>query len=157
AGAFLERAASLTGDPRKRSRWALEAAAAKELAGEPESALALLASAAAGPLDDFDAAMRERLHGRILLDLNPSAHALPHLLHAAGRLEPIDAGLARDTHLEALRAALNAGRSGPGTRDAARAARAAPPRPGRPRARDLLLDGLAVRFTDGYVASAPAL
>jgi DNA-binding CsgD family transcriptional regulator len=157
AGAFLERAASLTADPRQRSQWALEAAAAKELAGEPKSALTLLGSAAAGPLDELDGAMRERLHGRILLDLSRSAEALPHLVEAARRLEPIDAGLARDTHLEALRAALYAGRFGPGTRDAASAARAAPPRPGRPHAGDLLLDGLAVRFTDGYAASAPAL
>jgi DNA-binding CsgD family transcriptional regulator len=157
AGAFLERAASLTADPRQRSRWALEAAAAKELAGEPRSALTLLASAAAGPLDELDGAMRERLHGRILLDLSRSAEALPHLVDAARRLEPIDAGLARDTHLEALRAALYAGRFGPGTRDVASAARAAPPRPGRPHAGDLLLDGLAARFTDGYAASAPAL
>jgi DNA-binding CsgD family transcriptional regulator len=157
AGAFLERAASLTADLRQRSRWALEAAAAKELAGDPRSALTLLASAAAGPLGELDGAMRERLHGRILLDLSRSTEALPHLVDAAQRLEPIDAGLARDTHLEALRAALYAGRLGPGTLDAAKAARAAPPRPGRPHAGDLLLDGLAVRFTEGYAASAPAL
>jgi DNA-binding CsgD family transcriptional regulator len=157
AGAFLERAASLTADQRQRSRWALEAAAAKQLAGEPKSALTLLASAAAGPLDELDGARRERLHGRILLDLARSAEALPHLVDAARRLEPIDAGLARDTHLEALRAALYAGRFGPGTLDAANAARAAPPRLGRAHAGDLLLDGLAVRFTDGYAASAPAL
>jgi DNA-binding CsgD family transcriptional regulator len=119
--------------------------------------LTLLASAAAGPLGELEAAMRERLHGRILLDLSRSAEALPHLVDAARRLEPIDAGLARDTHLEALRAALYAGRFGPGTLDAAKAARAAPPRPGRPHAGDLLLDGLAVRFTEGYATSAPAL
>ena len=38
--------------------------------------------------------------------------------------------------------------------DVAEAARAAPPGPEPPRAIDLLLDGLAVRFTDGYVAGA---
>jgi DNA-binding CsgD family transcriptional regulator len=42
-------------------------------------------------------------------------------------------------------------------REAAQAARNAPPTPGEPRAVDVLLDGLALRFTEGYVASAPSL
>ena len=157
AGAFLERAATLTADPGRRARRALEAAATKQLAGEPQSALSLLASARAGPLNEVDRAMLQRLNGQILLDLRRAADALPLLIDAATRFEPIDPGLARDTYLEALRAASVAGRLGPGPRDAAQAARTAPPRTGRPRPKDLLLDGLAVRFTDGYAASAPAL
>jgi len=157
AGAFLERAAALTPDVGRRAQRALEAAATKQLAGEPQSAEALLATAAAGPLDEVERAMLKRLHGQVLLDLRRAAEALPHLIEAARRLEPIDPGLARDTHLEAVRAAIYAARLGPGVRDAAEAARAAPPRPGRPRPGDLLLDALAVRFTDGYVASVPAL
>ncbi len=157
AAAFLERAAALTADPRRRAQRALEAAANKLLAGDPQSALTLLAMATAGPLDEVDRAMLQRLHGQIFLDLRRAAEALPHLVGAARRLEPIDPGLARDTHLEAVRAASVAARLGPGMLDAARAARSAPPRPGGPRPVDLLLDGLAVRFTDGYAASAPAL
>ena len=157
AAAFLDRAAALTADPGRRARRALEAAANKLLAGDPRGAEALLATAAAGPLDEVDRAMLQRLHGQILLDLRRAAEALPHLVGAARRLEPIDPGLARDTHLEAVRAASVAARLGPGMLDAARAARTAPPRPGGPRPVDLLLDGLAVRFTDGYAASAPAL
>ena len=42
-------------------------------------------------------------------------------------------------------------------RDAAEAARAAPPGPRPPRAIDLLLDGLATRFTEGYAAGVPPL
>jgi DNA-binding CsgD family transcriptional regulator len=157
AGAFLERAATLTASPGRRARVALEAAATKQLAGEPQSALSLLATARAGPLDEHDRAVLRRLNGQILLDLRRAANALPLLIDAATRFEPIDPGLARDTYLEALRAASVAGRLGPGPRDAAQAARTAPPRTGRPRPSDLLLDGLAVRFTDGYAASAPAL
>ena len=157
SAAFLERAAALTADPARGARRALEAAAAKQLAGDPRSALTLLAIAGAGPLDDFDRSSLRRLHGQILLDLRRAAEALPQLLDAAQRLGPIDPGLARDTHMEALRAASVAGRLGPGTLDAATAARSAPPRPGEQRPVDLLLDGLAVRFTDGYAASAPAL
>jgi DNA-binding CsgD family transcriptional regulator len=157
AGAFLERAATLTANPGRRARVALEAAATKQLAGEPQSALSLLATARAGPLDEVDRAMLWRLNGQILLDLRRAADALPLLIDAATRFEPIDPVLARDTYLEALRAASVAGRLGPGPRDAAQAARTAPPRTGRPRPVDLLVDGLAVRFTDGYAASAPAL
>jgi hypothetical protein len=44
-----------------------------------------------------------------------------------------------------------------GVREAAKAARAAPPWPGPPRAVDVLLDALALRLTEGYAAAAPAL
>jgi DNA-binding CsgD family transcriptional regulator len=157
AGAFLERAATLTADPGRRARRALRAAATKQLAGEPQSALSLLTTARAGPLDEVDRAMLRRLNGQILLDLRRAADALPLLIDAATRFEPIDPSLARDTYLEALRAASVAGRLGPGPRGAAQAARSAPPPAERSRPLDLLLDGLAVRFTDGYAASAPAL
>ena len=57
--------------------------------------------------------------------------AVPLLLDAARRLESLDPGLARETYLEALRAASVAGRLGGGMLTAATAARDAPPRPGR--------------------------
>ena len=47
--------------------------------------------------------------------------------------------------------------SASGMRDAATAARTAPAAPGPQRASDVLLDGLAVRFTDGIRAGAPIL
>src|SRR4030095_1768316 len=49
------------------------------------------------------------------------------------------------------------GRLGPGMTEVARAALQAPRAPGRPRAVDRLVDGLALRFTRGYAASAPVL
>ena len=55
AAAFLERAAALTPDPAHRARRALAAAQAKHQAGAPDAALALLASAEAGPLDELAA------------------------------------------------------------------------------------------------------
>src|SRR6185369_3645498 len=58
---------------------------------------------------------------------------------------------------EALRAASVAGRLGSGMRAAAAAARRASAGPVEPRAIDQLLDGLAIRFTDGYAASAEHL
>lgn len=157
AAAFLERAAALTPEPRRRARRTLAAARAKRLAGLPHAASALLATAATGPLDELDAAMLQRLRGQIALDLSRGGEAAPLLLDAAKRLESLDAALARETHLEALWAASVAGRLGGGVLNAAEAARAAPPAPEPPRATDLLVDGLAARFTEGYAAGAPIL
>jgi DNA-binding CsgD family transcriptional regulator len=81
------------------------------------------------------------------------------LLDAARRLEPLDAAMARETHLEAMAAAMFAGRlgDGPSVREAAESARAGPAAPQPPRAVDLLVDGLAMRFTEGYGAAVPPL
>ncbi len=81
------------------------------------------------------------------------------MFEAATRLEPLDAALARETHLDALGAAIFAGRlgRGAGVVEMAKAARAAPPPPHPPGAVDLLLDGLACRFTEGYVAAVDPL
>jgi DNA-binding CsgD family transcriptional regulator len=81
------------------------------------------------------------------------------LLEAAKRLEALDAPLARETYLEALGAAIFAGRLGGrcGVREVAAAARAAPPGPEPRDPIDLLLDGAAIRFTEGYEAGVPAL
>jgi DNA-binding CsgD family transcriptional regulator len=157
AAAFLQRAAALTLDPAKRARRALSAAEAKQLAGAPQEALTLLSSAADGPLGELDRAMLQRLHGQIALDLRRAADAVPLLLDAARRLTALDPDLARRTYLEALRAASVAGRLGSGTLAAAKAARNAPPPAGPPGSSDLLLDGLAIRFTDGYAPSAAPL
>ncbi|MEA2169475.1 MAG: hypothetical protein QOF76_2775, partial [Solirubrobacteraceae bacterium] len=157
AAAFLQRAAALTLDPGARARRALEAAAAKQLAGAPEEALSLLSAADDGPLDELSCAMRQRLRGQIALDLRRGGDAVPMLLDAAARLESLDPALARETYVEAFRAASVAGRLGGGMLAPAKAARSAPPQPGPPRAIDLLLDGLALRFTEGYAESAEAL
>jgi DNA-binding CsgD family transcriptional regulator len=157
AAAFLERAAALTPDRGRRAQRSLAAAQAKYLAGSPQAAMTLLESAAAAPMDEPEVAMAQRLRGRIALHVSRSGEGAPLLLDAAHRLESLDPGLARETHLEALHAAAVAGRLGVGMRDAATAARTAPAAPGRPRASDVLLDGLAIRFTDGIRAGAPIL
>ena len=159
AAAFLERAAMLTPEPGGRTRRGLAAARAKRDAGAPEAALGLLIAAEAGPLDGLQAAQVEHLRGQIALVQRRGSDAARLLLSAARRLEPLNAPLARETHLEALGTAVWAGDlDNPGVlRTAAEAARAAPPGPDPPRAVDVLLDGLAVRLTDGYAAAAPTL
>src|SRR5918996_3073170 len=96
AAAFLERAAVLTPDPRRRAQRSLGAARRKRLAGLPEAAAALLASAEQGPLDDLERALSLRLRGQIAWDLNRGDEGLSLLLDAAQRLEPLDVGLARE-------------------------------------------------------------
>jgi hypothetical protein len=157
AAAFLERAAGLTVDPARRARRALAAARSKHQAGAPEAALALLANARAGPLDELQRAQGELLRAQITFTSSRGSDAPPLLLRAAKQLEPLDVALARDTYLEALMAAQFAGRFASGAaREVAEAARAAPAPPS-PRAPDLLLDGLAVMLTEGRSAAAPVL
>lgn len=63
--AFLERAAALTLDPARRAERALAAAAAKFRAGAPDTALQLLSTAEAGPLDAPGRARADALRARL--------------------------------------------------------------------------------------------
>ncbi|HKE72300.1 MAG TPA: AAA family ATPase [Acidimicrobiales bacterium] len=157
--AFLERATELTPDPRGRAQRALAAARAKLDAAAPDEASDLLTTAEACPLDELQEAQLVRLHARIVFARTRGSDAPPLLLAAARRLEPLDAGLARETHLDALGAAIFAGRlaEGPGVGQVAQAARRAPAGPAEAQTMDLLLDGVTTRFTDGYVAAVPPL
>jgi DNA-binding CsgD family transcriptional regulator len=159
AAAFLERAAELTPDPGLRGRRALAAAQAKLESGAPEAAQLLLSSAERGPLDELQHARLTRLRAEIIFALRRGTDAPPLLLDAAKRLEPLDSVMARETYLEALGAAIFAGRlSGPvGPREAAAAASGAPPGPQPPRPSDVLLDGLATQLTEGYLAGVGPL
>jgi DNA-binding CsgD family transcriptional regulator len=152
AAAFLERASALSPDPAKRARRALRAAEAKQLAGAPGAASTLLAVAIDGPLDEFESASAQRLKGQIALDLRHGGEATPLLLEAASRLEAFDPKGARTTYLAALFAACFV--SEETLRRAAEAARNAPRAGIPPSPDDLMLDGLAIRFTDGYAAGA---
>jgi DNA-binding CsgD family transcriptional regulator len=159
AAAFLERAAMLTVEPAHRAQRALAAAQAKHQAGAPDAALELLAGAKAGPLDELGCARVELLDAQIAFAVRRGRDAPPLLLKAAQHLEPLDRNLARDTYLDAFAAATFAGRlaSGGGLPEVAQGALAAPPSPQPPLAADLLLDGLALRTTQGYAAGAPVL
>jgi DNA-binding CsgD family transcriptional regulator len=158
AAAFLERSAALTPGPDRRAERALAAAQATFQAGVLDSALALLAAAEAGPLDELRAAQAGLLRGQVAFAANWGSDAPPLLLKAARRLERLDPALARETYLDALAAAMFAARVTPGGPQAvALAARAAPPPPQPARAADLLLDGLARLISEGYAAGVPSL
>jgi DNA-binding CsgD family transcriptional regulator len=158
SAAFLERSSELTVDAARRARRTLAAAEATQQAGALDDALRLVAGAEAGPLDGIERAQAEVLRARIVAaDRGRDAPAL--LLSAAQRLEPLDVQLARRVYLDALTAALFAGRFAgvPDSMHVAIAARAAPPPSGAPQPEDLLLDGLASLIADGSTAGTPIL
>ncbi|MFB4307280.1 AAA family ATPase [Actinomadura sp. GTD37] len=159
AAAFLERAAALTPDPPRRARRALAAALAKFQVGAFDAAHNLVAVAEAGPLDELQHARADLLRARLAFMASRGDDAPPLLMKAAERLGPVDAALSRATYLEALNAAMFAGRLARPGGDAPHVARAALalPRPASPSASDLLLDGFATYFTEGFAAGLPIL
>ena len=165
AAAFLERATALTSDPALRSARAVAAAQAKRDAAAPAAAYELLAIAELGQLSDLQQAQVARLRAQMEFarsrggDTGAARLVEPaaQLLNAAKRLEPLDDDLARETYLEALAAAMYAGRLGePGAlvsvAEAARAAVGRVPTPHRPI--DLLLSGMANRIVGGMSAGS---
>jgi len=158
AAAFLQRAVALTVDPARRAERALAAAQASLEAGAFDAALGVLATAEAGPLDEFQRARLDLVRGRIAA-ASSTGSAAAQLLKAATQLELLDIDLARETYLHAWGTALAAGElSSTGTlREVSRAVRAAPPPAHEPHPIDLLLDGLAQLIVEGLAAAAPTL
>jgi DNA-binding CsgD family transcriptional regulator len=155
-GAFLARSAELTPELGHRTRRALAAADAMLRAGDREEAARLVETTARRGLDSRDEAVAQRLRGLIAQEDHHVGNATQLLLDAARKLEALDALLARETYLEALLAALSTGRFGDDPAIAAQAVRAAS-QPSDPGPTDLLLDGLAKVFTDGFETGAPVL
>ncbi len=158
AAAFLTRAAELTPDPSLRVERSLAAAQAKLDVADTASASDLLAAAELGPVDELQRARLERLGAQIVFARARGRDAPPLLLDAARRLDPLDAAMARETYLEAIAAAMFAGRlgTGPDEREVAEAARASHREEG-PSPRELLLWALVTRYTEGYAASVAPL
>ena len=158
AAAFLERAADLSVDPARRGTRALAAAQLKFEAGASEAAERLLSVATSSPLEPLERAQAGRL-GAQLAYARTRGSDTPSLLSAAAkRLEPLDLELARETHLEALWAAVRSGRFAKveGVVDAAQAAtRPAGDEPAR--AIDLLFDAVVARLTIGYEPALPTV
>jgi DNA-binding CsgD family transcriptional regulator len=155
AAAFLDRSAELTPDPVRRGARALAAAQAKYQAGAFGAAQELADAAELSPLDELRAAQSTLLRGQIMSASKSASAGLPLLLKAAKRLEPLDAGLARETYRDAIYAALTAGRlQKGGVLDVARAVLSAPPS-AEPTRDDLLLDGVARVTREGYAVGAP--
>ncbi|MEJ1109478.1 MULTISPECIES: LuxR C-terminal-related transcriptional regulator [unclassified Kribbella] len=158
AAAFLERAAVLTPNAADRVQRRLNAAQAMMHAGALEAASQLLAVTEHGPLDELQRARIDVLRAQIGLAANQGREALPLLVSAARRLEPLDVELALESYVDAFTAAWFAGHlaTEPGPMAVALMVRDVP-RPSPPRRGDDLLRALAVLFGDGYQTAAPTL
>ncbi|MFB7797618.1 AAA family ATPase [Isoptericola sp. NPDC056134] len=158
--AFLERSALLTQDPALRARRAAAAAGAAFQAGSFEKADELATTAEAGGLDEAGTSQVVILRARLAFVSLRGGEAPLLLADAARRLESSDPALARVIYLDALNAAMFAGRlaaDGGGVADVAAAAAGAPPPHDPPLAPDLLLGALAANFVDGYENAVPLL
>jgi hypothetical protein len=157
---MFERAAALTPDRRLRDERTLAAARAQRAAGALEAALRLLDTLDRAPRSELQAAHVERLRGKIAFDQKRGIEAAELLLSAAGRFSPLDLAMARETHVEALAAAVwSAPQSGNDLlRRAATGALALPVGDdGGSTTSDLLMRALATRITEGYTTAAPLL
>lgn len=159
AAAFLERSVMLTAHPAQQAERVLAAARASVQAAAFGKALELLATAESAPLDEFASARVDLLRGQIAFASSMGSDASSLLLKAAKRLEPLNLDLARETYLNAWRAASFSGRMADtgGMLEVSRAAQALPPPAGPPRPIDLILDALARLVTDGPTAAGPSL
>jgi hypothetical protein len=102
----------------------------------------------------------DRLRAEVAFAQNRGSDAPLLLLQAAKKLETLDVRLSRNTYLDAWAAALFAGRlarEGGTLPDVSCAVATAPDPVDPPLACDLLLDGLALVFTDGRPAAVPML
>jgi DNA-binding CsgD family transcriptional regulator len=159
AAAFLLRAAELSVDVASRARRALGAAEAKRQVGALDDASVLANMAEEGRLDDEQRVQLDVLRAQISFASDRGRDAPILLLKAARRLETIDARRAQDTYLDAITAALFAGRLAKETdaREVAKLALAAPRPEGTARTVDDLLVGLALLITEGPSVGTPVL
>lgn len=168
AASFLERAAVLTLDPQLRGSRAIAAAQAKREAASPDSAYTLLAMTDSAPLDALQKAQVVRMRAQMdFVRSRAGAAGAPtvgeagaQLLDAARGLDGLNDELARETYLEALAAAVYAGRLGAPTllAEVATAGAQAVRRAGAPvRPIDLLLGGMSARIIDGPAAGSADL
>ncbi|MDA0158866.1 AAA family ATPase [Solirubrobacter ginsenosidimutans] len=155
--AFLDRAVALTPDPARRGERALAAAQASVQAGAFARARGLLATADAGPLDAPQRVLVDLVRAQLAFVSSRGTDAIPLLLSAARRLEPLDTAVARETYVDAFAAALFGARLNGevGIAEVADAARGAPrPMEGEAAAADLLLDAL-VALAEDYDSAVP--
>ena len=159
AAAFLQRSVALTYNPARRVDRALAAAQSNLLAGAFDSARGMLATAEGGSLNEFQLASLELLRGQIASASGAGSTAPSQLLKAARLFEALDVTRGRETYLDALGAALFAGRLAAAATllEISIAAKSAPQPAYEPRPSDLLLDGLATLITEGRGVAAPIL
>lgn len=160
AAAFLQRASALTLDPARHVERALSAAQASLEAGAYDAALRLLEVAHDRAQDECEHARLALLRARIELAAGRRDTSPVSLLQAASRIQRRDARLGRAGYLEAISAAMFAGRlaaSGARPQDVAWAVQADAAGETERGAAELLLEGWAAMFADGCAAATTPL
>jgi DNA-binding CsgD family transcriptional regulator len=159
AAAFLERASVLTLDPARRGDRILAAASAKAQAGLLDEAKDLLTVAESVSLSSLQTARADLIRAQLAFVGSRGNDAAPWMLGAARRLEIVDPQLARDTYLDALAAAIFAGRLGVDgdVLEVSKAASAATCALTDPRPPDLLLHGLSTQHSADFEKGLPTV
>ncbi|MGY4653012.1 AAA family ATPase [Mycobacterium sp. URHB0021] len=159
SAAFLAKSVELTTDLNRRAERALAAATAKQDAGDPDTATAMLRVAETASLDKLNRANAELIRARLAFVMNRGRDAPELLLKAAHRFSRLDPAMTRYTLLDAFVAALFAGRlaGDDALQRIAGCARVTKPCASPPTPFDHLLDGLALLITEGSKAAAPGL
>lgn len=159
AASFLERASMLAGERPRRADLALAAAYAKAQAGVLDGARELLTAAEAAPLKDSQRAQADLVRAQLAFIANRGNDAAPLLLAAARRLETTEAVRARDIYLDALLAAIFAGKLAVdgGVLEVAGAAGTATRGLADPRPIDLLLEGMCTQHCEGFEKGLPTV
>lgn len=155
AEAFLLRSTQLTPNPAVRAARALEAAHAVHESGASDTALDLLTTAEAGPLDPAQRARLSLLRAQISFHLSRDQTVPEMLLGAARDVAAFDPDLAHESHLHALDAALVIG--GPTSRIVAEAALADSSLTLVGRPVDRLLRALSATMVRGFAEGVPVL
>lgn len=160
AASFLERASMLAREVPRRADLALAAAYAKAQAGILDGARDLLTAADAAPLTDPQRAQADLVRAQLAFIANRGNDAAPLLLAAARRLETTESVRSRDIYLDALLAAIFAGKlavDGGGVLEVAEAAGNATRGLDDPRPIDLLLEGMCTQHCEGFEKGLPTV
>jgi len=155
--AFLQRSVALTTDRARRADRAVAAADASLQAGDLDVARRFAGIAEQEAQSDFQSAQADLVRSRIAFASGLNNEAVPLLLAAARRFEPLDMDLARETYLVAWGSAALIAADGENLVAISRAVADLPPRTGDPRPVDLVLEGSALLVTEGRAAAVPVL
>jgi len=155
--AFMERAAQLTVDPRKRALRMIAAARDKLEVGAVDASAAILADLDPAPLTEEERPRLRLLKAEVEGFRTNTCDVVRDLLGVGAGLAKHDAYLSRETYLEALEANTYAESFSDMSSAQVAAQCAHAPAVEHPRGIDLLLDGLVTRFLEGPSRAAPLL
>ena len=153
AAAFLERAAALSLDARRRTERTILAAQAGLDAGAPAAAAELLTTVDPAALDELQHAHVDLLRGQIAFQRHHDGDGPMFMVRAAQRLSALDPDRSRECYLDAIEMGLLVGRPGGVLDTVLAAARSGAPAPRSPD----ILDVLVLLGEDGHRAAAPLL